>query len=95
MSKHPIIDLISKIKSLNGRDDLNAIMNAAHNRLDYVNRCRAQDFNRGDRVSFTSSRSGKTMKGTVRKVNIKYVVVDIDGTSMAYRVPGSYLKLVA
>ena len=51
MSKHPIKDLISKIKSLNGRDDLNAIMNAAHDRLDYVNRVEARDFRRGDRDS--------------------------------------------
>ena len=95
MSKHKVIDLIKQVKSLTTRDDLIAISNAAHTRLDYVNRCRAQDFTRGDRVSFTSSRSGRTMKGTVKKVNIKYVIVDIDGTSMSYRVPGSYLNLVA
>ena len=35
------------------------------------------------------------MKGTVKKVNIKYVVVDIDGTAMSYRVPGSMLREVA
>ena len=95
MSKHKAIDLIKQIRSLNGRDDLRAIMNAAHDRLDYINRVKAQDFSRGDRVSFISSRSGQTMKGTVRKVNIKYVIVDIDGTSMSYRVPGSYLNMVA
>ena len=55
----------------------------------------AQSLNRGDKVSFTSNRTGTKMKGTVRKVNIKYVIVDIDGTGMAYKVPGSMLKKVA
>ena len=94
MSKHPVIDLISKIKSLNGRDALNAIMNAAHDRLDYVNRIVARDIRRGEKVEFESRRSGP-MQGIVKKVNIKYVVVDIDKAGMAYRVPASMLRKVA
>ena len=41
-----------------------------------------QSPNRGDKVSPIT---GSKMKGTVRKVNIKYVIVDIDGTGMAYK----------
>ena len=43
MSKHKVIDLISKIGSLEGNDDLRAIINKAHDRLDYLSRVRARD----------------------------------------------------
>ena len=94
MSKHPVIDLIRKIKSLNGRDDLRAIQTAAYDRLEYLNRVMIKDFVVGEKVAFDSRRDG-LMQGTVKKINIKYVVVDIDKAGMAYRVPASMLRKVA
>jgi len=76
-------------------DEINTVVESIKQRRNQLAVQSAQSLNRGDRVSFTSQRSGAKMKGTVRKVNIKYVIVDIDGTEMAYRVPGSMLKKVA
>jgi hypothetical protein len=44
----------------------------------------------GVKVSFVSNRNGQKYLGTVRKINIKYVIVD---TAMgAYRVPANMLS---
>ena len=99
MSKHKVIDLISKIGSLEGNDDLRAIINKAHDRLDYLSRVRARDFVIGEEVEFDGKRGH--MKGTVKKINIKYVVVDVYNPTMplskhgSWRVPASMLKKVA
>ena len=46
----------------------------------------------GDRVSFTSSRSGQTMTGKVTKIAIKYVTVSC--TMGNWRVPANMLTRV-
>jgi hypothetical protein len=46
----------------------------------------------GDNVEFTSSKTGRTMRGFVKKVAIKYVTVDT-GLGL-WRVPANMLKLV-
>ena len=47
---------------------------------------------RGDNVEFTSSKSGRLMRGFVTKVAIKYVTVD---TGMGlWRVPANMLSVV-
>tara|TARA_A100001011_G_scaffold196409_1_gene204723 strand:- start:65 stop:352 length:288 start_codon:yes stop_codon:yes gene_type:complete len=76
-------------------DEIDTVVQKIKQRRNQLAVQSAQSLNKGDRVSFTSHRSGAKMKGTVRKVNIKYVIVDIDGTEMAYKVPGSMLKKVA
>lgn len=75
-------------------EEIDFIVQAIKSRRNSLSVQSAQSFSAGNRVQFTS-RSGAVMKGTVKKVNIKYVVVDIDGTAMSYRVPGSMLKEVA
>jgi hypothetical protein len=46
----------------------------------------------GDNVEFTSSKTGRTMRGFVKKVAIKYVTVD---TGMGlWRVPANMLTVV-
>lgn len=46
----------------------------------------------GDNVQFTSSKTGRTMLGTVQKIAIKYVTVrTIDGL---WKVPANMLSLV-
>ena len=76
-------------------DEIDTVVEKIKQRRNQLAVQSAQSLNKGDKVSFTSNRSGTKMKGTVRKVNIKYVIVDIDGNGMAYRVPGSMLKKVA
>ena len=47
----------------------------------------------GDEVSFTSSKTGRTMQGTVTKIAIKFVTVK---TNMGlWRVPANMLEVVA
>jgi hypothetical protein len=46
----------------------------------------------GDNVEFTSSKTGRTMRGFVTKVAIKYVTVDT-GLGM-WRVPANMLSVV-
>ena len=69
-------------------DEIDTVVEKIKQRRNQLAVQSAQSLNRGDKVSFTSNRTGTKMKGTVRKVNIKYVIVDIDGTGMAYKVPG-------
>jgi ribosomal protein L35AE/L33A len=46
----------------------------------------------GDTVSFTSSKSGQTIKGTVTKIAVKYVTVR---TALGlYKVPANMLSVV-
>jgi len=47
----------------------------------------------GDSVEFTNSRTGRVMRGNVKKIAIKYVTVDTGAG--AWRVPASMLKVVA
>ena len=46
----------------------------------------------GAKVKFTSSRTGQTLFGTVRKVAIKNVIVDTDAGG--YKVPANMLEAV-
>ena len=47
----------------------------------------------GDNVSFTSSKTGRTMVGTVTKIAIKYVTVSVPGWG-SWKVPANMLTLV-
>ena len=86
--------VLAGIQKLNN-DEIDTVVERIKQRRNQLAVQSVSKLNRGDRVSFTSSRTGSKMKGTVRKINIKYVIVDIDGTGMAYKVPGSMLKKVA
>ena len=60
-------------------------------------RARLTDMNKrnlriGDTVEFTSSKTGRTVKGQVRKIAIKFVTVDTGQT--LWRVPANMLTLV-
>jgi len=46
----------------------------------------------GDQVEFTSSKTGRTMQGTVTKVAIKYITVNT-GQGL-WRVPANMLRVV-
>jgi hypothetical protein len=46
----------------------------------------------GDTVEFTSSKHGRTMQGTVTKIAIKYITVNVNGG--LWRVPANMLRVV-
>lgn len=68
--------------------------------IDAVKYARAQlthqkkrEFYPGCAVKFTSSRTGKTVHGTVLKIAIKYVTVSENGSTFAqWRVPANMLE---
>jgi len=73
-------------------DQLTSIIDAvkfARARLTEMNK---RSLSLGDRVEFTSSKTGQRYKGTVRKIAIKYVTVDTGQT--LWRVPANMLTLV-
>jgi len=45
----------------------------------------------GQMVKFTSSKTGRTMQGTVNKIAIKYVTVSVPGWGM-WKVPANMLE---
>jgi len=47
----------------------------------------------GDNVNFTSSKTGRTMVGTVTKIAIKYVTVSVPGWG-SWKVPANMLSKI-
>ena len=47
----------------------------------------------GDNVEFTSSKTGRTMRGHVTKVAIKYVTVSVPGWG-SWKVPANMLRVL-
>ena len=84
-------ELINKIFSLNAQD-INQIIEAVKLRRNQLHCENARALSTGDRVSFTG-RNGSIEKGTVRKIKIKYVLVETDRGSR-WNVPGSHLTLL-
>ncbi len=81
--------IISDIYEMNGTD-LSAIIDAVKLRRNQLHTSDAHQFRIGDRVSF-QGRYGRTEKGTVDKVKIKYVLVRTD-SGVRWNVPGSHLN---
>ena len=84
-----INSLILQANSLSDAD-LNSIIDAVKFRRGQLARLNTSTFKAGDKVKFTSSRSGRVVIGTVRKVAIKNVVVDTP--QGGYRVPANMLE---
>lgn len=85
-------EINSLILSSNLTDaDLNSVIDAVKFRRSQIARTNTASFRAGDRVKFTSNRTGQVVIGTVRKVAIKNIVVD---TSFGgYRVPANMLSV--
>jgi hypothetical protein len=47
----------------------------------------------GTLVKFTSTRTGQVVTGTVKKVNIKYILVNETGRPSTWRVPANMLEV--
>ena len=84
-------EIINKIFSLDATD-LDQVIQAVKLRRNQLHCENAQSLRVGDRVSF-EGRGGVPEKGTVRKIKIKYVLVETDRGSR-WNVPGSHLTLV-
>ena len=84
-------ELINKIFSLDATD-LDQVIQAVKMRRNQLHCENARALNIGDRVEF-EGRGGRTEKGTVRKIKIKYVLVETDRGSR-WNVPGSHLTLL-
>ena len=71
--------------------DINSIVDAVKYRRAQLSRRNTALFRVGDAVQFTSSRSNQTVKGTVKKIAIKNIVID---TALgAYRVPANMVQM--
>ena len=80
--------MIQDIYTLN-TDELNQIIDAVKLRRNQLHSLDARSLKIGDRVSF-QGRYGRTEKGTVEKIKIKYVLVRTD-SGTRWNVPGSHL----
>ena len=81
--------IIEDIDSMDS-NDLNQIISAIKLRRNKLHFTDAQTFKVGDRVSF-KGRYGRTEKGVVEKVKIKFILVRTDGGTR-WNVPGSHLS---
>ena len=72
--------------------DLNSVIAAVKYARRHLQRQVTSSLMVGDRVSFTSSRSGQTMTGKVTKIAIKYVTVSC--TMGNWRVPANMLSKI-
>lgn len=73
-------------------DQLNSIIAAIKYRRAQITKQNKQAFQLGDSVKFTSNRNGLTYVGTVRKVKIKYILVNTPGG--LFNVPANMLEAV-
>jgi len=82
------IDIHEQIFKMTG-DELESIMASVKLRRNQLHFKNAHSLRIGQRVSF-QGRRGITEKGTVRKIKIKYVLVETD-RGQRWNVPGSHL----
>lgn len=73
-------------------DDLNSIIGAIKYARAQLTKQNKRAFHLGDTVKFTSNRNGLTYVGTVRKVKIKYILVNTPGG--LFNVPANMLEAV-
>ena len=83
--------MIQDIYTLNS-DELNQVVDAVKLRRNQMHSLDAHSLRIGQRVSF-QGRHGITEKGTVRKIKIKYVLVETD-RGQRWNVPGSHLTQI-
>lgn len=82
-----VLDQIQRMDA----DELDRVVLAVKSQRTYLSRTTARKLNIGDTVSFTESRGGSTVTGTVTKVNRKTVIVNEGYTN--WRVPASMLTV--
>jgi hypothetical protein len=88
--KKNIVDIINSIFTMDN-SDINKIVEAVKLRRNQLHFQNTKSFNPGDRVEFTSSRTGTVLAGKVSRVKIKYVVVNCDN-GQTWNIPGGMLR---
>ena len=73
-------------------DQLSSVIDAVKFARAQLTQEKKRAFQLGDSVKFTSNRNGLTYVGTVRKVKIKYVLVNTNGG--LFNVPANMLEAV-
>ena len=71
-------------------DELSSVIDAVKFARAQMTKQKTRTFKLGDSVKFTSNRNGLTYVGTVRKVKIKYVLVNTPGG--LFNVPANMLE---
>jgi hypothetical protein len=71
-------------------DELSSVIDAVKFARAQMTKQKTRTFKLGDSVKFTSNRNGLTYVGTVRKVKIKYVLVNTPGG--VFNVPANMLE---
>ena len=89
MQKLKLVDVLNDILHMD-RDAVDRVISAVKMRRDQLHFANTKTFKTGDRVKFTSSRTGVVMAGTVSRVKIKYVVVNCDN-GQTWNIPGGML----
>lgn len=92
MMKTPLMNILNEILTMDS-SDINKIVEAVKMRRDQLHFKSTQNFKAGDRVQFTSSRSGRVITGSVIKAKIKYILVHSDN-NQRWNIPGGMLKLI-
>jgi len=88
--KKNIVDIINSIFKMDS-SDINKIIEAVKLRRNQLHFQNTRSFNPGDRVQFTSSKTGQIITGSVAKVKIKYILVNADN-GQRWNIPGGMLK---
>ena len=73
-------------------DELSTVIDAVKFARTQLTKQKTRAFSIGDSVKFTSNRNGLTYVGTVRKVKIKFVLVNTPGG--LFNVPANMLEAV-
>ena len=89
MQKLRLVDVLNDILHMD-RDAVDRVISAVKMRRDQLHFANTKTFKTGDRVKFTSSRTGVVLAGTVSRVKIKYVVVNCDN-GQTWNIPGGML----
>ena len=79
---------IQAIRNIDSSQELDQLVEAFKLQRTYLSKVAVRSFGVGDNVSFTS-RNGTTYNGSVKKVNIKYIVVNTQAGQ--YRVSATML----
>ena len=90
MQKLKLVDILNDILHMD-RDAVDRVISAVKMRRDQLHFANTKTFKTGDRVEFTSSRTGAVLSGTVSRVKIKYVVVNCDN-GQTWNIPGGMLR---
>ena len=90
MQKLKLVDVLNDILHMDN-DALNRVIGAVKMRRDQLHFTNTRSFKSGDRVEFTSSRSGRVITGSVIKAKIKYILVHSDN-NQRWNIPGGMLR---